>query len=525
MYSPIQGMLQPYELGPGPHLFTDWRYVRPGQVRWEGSSGQDVSLFATEGAPDAVRAMPLDTPLGIRLVAQPAQRIGPLIRPNYPWEHTVFWPTILHVDGKYRMWYESVPDRYWQAKAPDPGATRSPGWGDLLCYAESDDLEHWTKPKLGILDYDGEPSNIVFGGPLTPVTGLHGAAVLHDPSASSAERYKLIYMGKVPAEQQTASGGSVELKDPVANYYQSAMYGAVSPDGLHWTALPDPIMLVNSDTGNTAYYDTTTGKYVAFVRMWFYGRRGIGRSETDDFARWPLPEPILWPGPENPAEVDLYTNAHTLYPGTTDHHLIFPAWYRRATDTTEVHIASSQEGRLWSRIPGEPVLATADDGAWDGGCLFIGKSLVPYGSDRVAAPYVGYSVPHKYPRSMVLGDIGLAVWPAERLVALQADEIGQFTTPPLIFQGRELQLNLLTARAGHVRVEVAAAEDPIRPVPTKAGAAFEGFSLAESDPLWGDRQRATVTWKSQNDLSAFAGKPVVLRFTLSGAKLFAFSFV
>ena len=68
-----------------------------------------------------------------------------------------------------------------------------------------------------------------------------------------------------------------------------------------------------------------------------------------------------------------------------------------------------------------------------------------------------------------MGEIGLAVWPAERLVALQADGFGQFSTPPLIFSGRSLQLNLLTARAGKIRVEVAAAEEPMRPVPVSAG--------------------------------------------------------
>ncbi|MCZ2097266.1 MAG: hypothetical protein LC121_13605, partial [Anaerolineae bacterium] len=101
---------------------------------------------------------------------------------------------------------------------------------------------------------------------------------------------------------------------------------------------------------------------------------------------------------------------------------------------------------------------------------------------------------------------------------------GQFTTPPLIFNGRELHLNLLTARAGHVKVEVAAAEDPIRPVPTQAGSPFDGFSFADCDPIVGNHGRVTVTWGGQSDLSAYAGKPVVLRFQLYAAKLFSFTF-
>lgn len=524
MHSTIPGMLTPYQLGDGPHLFTDWRYVRPGQVRWEDPAHQHISLFATEGVPDRVQARPLDSPDGIKLVAQPATRIGPLLSPSRPWEHTIFWPTLLHDAGKYRLWYEAVPGRYWQSDHSASGAARSPGWGDLLCYAESDDLENWVKPELNLLKYSDRPSNIIYGGELSPETGFHGTAVFRDPSARPDERYKLIYMGKLTPAQKTVLANQIETGDPVSRYYESAMYGAVAPDGLHWTPLPDPIMLANSDTGNTAYYDTNLQKYVGFFRMWFYGRRAIGRAESADFSHWPLPEPILWPGASYPPEVDLYTNAHSIYPGTHDQHLLFPAWYRRATDTTQVHLASSQDGRLWSLVPDQPILATGPDGAWDGGCLFLGKGLVPYGSDRVAAPYVGYAVPHKYPRSMILGEIGLAVWPAERLVALRADEFGQFSTPPLIFAGNTLQLNVLTARAGHVRVEVAAAEDPIRPVPIQAGDALTGRSFAECDPIWGDHSRATVTWGGQAGLGAWAGKPVILRFQLRAASLFAFYF-
>ena len=130
MQSLIQGMLAPFQAGTGPHLFTDWRFVRPGQVRWEGPNGQDISLFATEGVPGQVHAKPLDTPLGIRLVAQPATRIGPLLGPNQPWEHTIFWPTLLHDGGKYRLWMRRsarsilAEYKYHQRGNPQPGLGR-----------------------------------------------------------------------------------------------------------------------------------------------------------------------------------------------------------------------------------------------------------------------------------------------------------------------------------------------------------------------------------------------------------------
>ena len=73
-------------------------------------------------------------------------------------------------------------------------------------------------------------------------------------------------------------------------------------------------------------------------------------------------------------------------------------------------------------------------------------------------------------------------------------------------------------------MEVAAAEEPIRPVPVASGPALKNRSFTECDPLWGDRSRATVTWQGQADLGAYAGRPVVLRFRMRSAKLFAFTF-
>lgn len=519
-----EGMIEPYHLGRGPHLFTDWRFVRPGMVRWDTIQGS-TDLFSPEGDPGIVYSRSLDVPYNIRIDACKPELAGPFFRPEKPWERIMFWNSLVYDGGKYRFWYSCVPSDYWNPEKKVLGTNLNADWGQLLCYVESDDLLTWKHPELMIHNYHGEKSNIVFGGPLTPNTGYHGGAVFIDPSAPANERYKTFYMGRIPLDQLREYEQKLGLElDPMAIHYQSAMFGAVSSDGFHWTAIENPLMLANSDTSNRVYFDLNLNKYVAYVRMWFYGRRVIGRAETDDFRRWPLPDPVMWIGADDQPANDIYTNASTFYPETTDQYLMFPGIYRRDTDTTEIRMASSFEGRMWSTLPGDPVIPTGVDGSWDGGCVFAAGDLVKMGSGQVALPYVGYSVPHKYPRFMPLGQLGFAIWQAERLSSLAADGVGGFTTPQFILPDSLLRLNIETHRSGEVLVEIAEADGLPRPVPQVEGPAFPGFSFADCDPLCGDLPAKTVSWKGNTDLSALVGKPVSLRFRMRAAKLFSFKF-
>lgn len=521
MISPAQGMIKPYLLDDSWQLFVDWRYVRPGMIRWDGEGGKKISLFGTEGVQGNVYPAPLDVPHNLRVCAFPAQKSGPLLSPDQPWEQVIFWPTLMQDGGKYRLWYEAVPGAYWAGKA----TAHEPGWGDLLCYAESDDLQTWHKPDMGIQHYEGLDSNIVLGGDLCPGTGYHGGAVFVDPSARSEERYKVIYMGRIQRDELQAAERHLGLEaDTMALHYQCAMFAAVSPDGIHWRNLPEPVMLANSDTGNRVHYDPASGKYIGYFRMWLYGRRAIGRSETDDFTRWPLPHPVLWVTPGDSPSLDIYTNAKTILPGNPNQHLMFAAHYLRNTDTTEIHLASSQEDYFWSWLPGEAVLTTGPAGSWDAGCLFAGGDLVKCSDGSLALPYVGYPVPHKYPRSMRLGQIGLATWQANRLAAIQVPEVGSFTTQQMIFQGGSLELNVETRRAGEIRVEIAESDGAPLPIPLGEDPAVLGRAFEDCDPITGDLPAHTVTWKGSADLSALAGKPVTLRFSLRAANLFAFRF-
>lgn len=93
-------------------------------------------------------------------------------------------------------------------------------------------------------------------------------------------------------------------------------------------------------------------------------------------------------------------------------------------------------------------------------------------------------------------------------------EGGELLTKPFLFTGKRLSLNFATSAAGRMHVEITDA----------AGKPLPGFTLAESDEIFGDSLDRTITWKGNSDTSSLAGKPVRLRFQLHDADVYSFQF-
>ena len=108
-----------------------------------------------------------------------------------------------------------------------------------------------------------------------------------------------------------------------------------------------------------------------------------------------------------------------------------------------------------------------------------------------------------------------AIWRQDGFTSLEAQTEGKCSTVPITFSGKCLEINAWTRFAGEIRVELAEASGE-----TIAAHAFE-----ECDPISGDALKHIVTWKGKPDLSAWAGKPMRLRFWLRRARLYAIQFV
>jgi hypothetical protein len=318
------------------HTFVDWTLIEPGYgLSWmTGMGGWEV-------------------PHGIRISAhRPRVDLQPIIVPEKPWEASLGNYSILFEDqGLYRFYYKCGARG---AKADGPSVS-------MLAYAESKDGVNWEKPSIGTVTFEGSTdNNLVFG-----LDAAQGRAVMHpcvfiDPSASPDERYKLTY------------NDVVDGKDHI--------YGAVSPDGLHWKDLPQPLLSgYHSDTQNVIRFDQDRGRYVGYFRGWtlyertatedgkmfrdpetgraeswpvLHGRRTIAYAETERFESWPVPRPIFATDPDDPPDLDIYTNAYSPWPDSGSH-LMFPTFYRRNQDITEV--VMSDAGQSHNPMPPEAV--------------------------------------------------------------------------------------------------------------------------------------------------------------------------
>ncbi len=507
-----KGGCPPYALAGNRVVFTNWFYVRPGQPDYLDKAGTRVYAKKLKYDPLELRYEYADRPHGIRIVVEPAQRVGPIVSPDRPWESAGLGPSTLMFDeGKYRLW---------------AGSRDSEGKGHP-CYFESRDGRTWVRPNLGLVEYQGSRDNNL----LPP----GGHSVFKDPSAPPAERYKSFWHSSVEPEKfeeyrKTRAWSTIATEMDHGKVH--AIRAAVSPDGLRWTELPDPVGFEPTDTQVVGYHDEGLGKYVLYTRSYLIGvrangfpppsaemyqlycRRAIGRTESKDFHAFAPAEVIVEPGPTMSPTDQIYTNCRTTIPGAPDHHVFFPTVFDLNSDTTRVEMMSSYDGKSWHWVPGGPVLKTAPYGQWDGGCVFACPNLEELPDGSWVLPYTGYSDPHKYPHGGGSHGIGLAVWPKGRLAAIAADDDGGFTTVPIVPRGRKLRINAVTARNGSVLIEAADLE----------GKPLAGRSFAEAVPIIGDQAWAPATWKNAADLGIKPGEPVVLRFRMKMARIYGVQF-
>ncbi len=459
------------------YVFVDWSNVEAGYgTLWPGKN-------------DAMMA-----PWGIEIkIHRPRIDPPPVLPPETDWEgHCInCYATFLKDDGKIKVWYEAVPPRI-EGENVDMSS--------LLCYAESEDGVHFTKPDLGIYNFRGNTHNNI-------IKTAHGASVMRDNNAPAEERYKMIRT----VYRNKPNGGLV-----------SAIHGAVSPDGLHWTDLDEIILDNPSDTQNVLTVDGT-GEYAIYtrqVRGYPKRRRSISVSKSRDFHHFPKPTMLLHSDPCDPPDWDYYTSGYHRWPGAEDAHLMMIDMYHRTKDTFDVHLATSSDGMIWYRPLGREAwlkngeygdfnymtvsstygIIDMEDGTWS---LYIMTSPRGHNDDAIAYsnfPYGGY-------------------WKAsireDGFTSIAAETRGGFHTIPLTFTENTLQVNAAVPNFGYVKVGIFDMETQ---------AQVEGFTTDDCDPLDRTKVWQSVTWKGNGDLSRFCDpkKKYRLCFEMFKSNLHAF---
>lgn len=415
---------------------------------------------------------------------------------DQPWEgnccayHTVFQ------DGDlYRMYYRST-----QSGTSTAGIAAHPS---VVCYAESKDGIHWTKPELGLFEFLGSKKNNIVRLEPTP----EGFAVFKDanPACAKEQRYKALTAVK---------GGLVAL---------------ASPDGLRWSKLDEKPVITKGafDSMNLAFWDSTRQRYVEFHRHFRNGLRDIMTSTSSDFLHWTEPEWLEYPGA---AREQLYTNGVVPYPGAEHLFVGFPARYMATRPSpfvpykgvtaamngiTDALFMTSRDGLQFHRWAEAFIRPGLQSDCWVTRNNYPAWGIVTTKSDTPeGGPEFSLYATEGYYRG---GPCRLRRFTTriDGFVSIHAtSQGGEMLTRPLIFSGKTMKINYSTSAAGSVRIEIQDA----------AGNPLPGFALADCPEIFGDELASVVQWKTGSDVSSLHGKPVRLRIALKDADLFAIQF-
>ncbi|MEX1232417.1 MAG: hypothetical protein WEB58_19380 [Planctomycetaceae bacterium] len=435
---------------------------------------------------------------------------------DQPWEGNASgYPTVLKDGDRFRMWYRGHKFRVGD-KILDQAQS------EVVCYAESSDGITWTKPNLGLFEWNGSKENniIWLGGPET-----HNFAPFIDanPDCPAEERYKAV-------------GGTVTSKGLLA---------FKSPDGIHWAKMSEEPVFTKGvfDSHNTTFWDANRGRYVMFFRYFseaeFQGLRMIGTAYSQDMLTWTDPIPLVYP---NSPPQQMYTNQvgpylraphilmgfptrYTARP-LTEHvknldpvplrKLLTSAYERVGTDLSDGLFMASRDGvsfRRWDEAFLRPGPQT--EGRWIYGDNYQSYGLFETRGEFPDSPNV---LSLHFSEGAWRDDCRLRRYSIrlDGFVSVNAPYSGgEAITKPVTFDGETLEINYSTSAAGSVKIELQDAD----------GNAYPGFALADADEHYGDSVEHTVTWQNKTDVSSLAGKPVRLRIVLSDADVYSFRFV
>jgi hypothetical protein len=416
---------------------------------------------------------------GVALRLHEPKRMETVIKFDDPWDGKFAGYVTVFSDGdRFRMYY-----RGWD---------NAPGAPQVACYAESSDGIRFTKPKLGLFEFQGsKDNNIVLTS--APKDGTHNFTPFKDtrPGVPSDEQYKAVGGGPLMA-------------------YASA-------DGIHWRTLSDkPVMTKGAfDSQNLAFWDPNRKQYVCYYRIFTNKVRAIAYATSDDFRTWSDPTPIDLG--DTPAE-HFYTNATTCYFRAPHYYFAFPKRFAPGRKILDEHkekgisegvFMSSRDGHHFDRTfmeafirPGREELNWGD------------RSTMPVWGILQTAPdemSIYFSQHYRYPshhlkRGVVrLDGIASAHAPYEG---------GELVTRPLRFAGDKLVLNYATSAVGSVKIEIQDAE----------GKPIKGYTLADAQELYGDQIAGAYAWKHGTDVGQLAGKPVKLRLVMKDADVYSYRF-
>ena len=473
---------------------------------------------------------------GARLEMHRPQPREVVMRFDKPWEsYAPGYTTIMQDNDCFRMYYRATHT------PPNFGGKRDTPRRQVTCYAESADGINWTRPSLGLIEFEGsKDNNIMWDG-----VGSHNFSAMKDanPNCPADALYKAMGRGKPLANEPSP--------------YEHGLYLLKSPDGIRWRPICDKPVITEGkfDSHNLMFWDAVRGVYRAYWRD--SRRRGaaipagrdVRTAISEDGVNWKESQMLQYePGRRGSADTDgkphqYYTNGIQPYhraphlllgfpmryidrgwtastdqlPAPRDRKRVSKQLHRLSTALTDTLLMVSRDGTRFHVWPE----AFVRPGIQRRGNWFYGDSGIALGfvetisSFHKTAPNELSFYVKENTRIEEPGQLRRYTLRLDGFASLNASlKGGTALTKPLVFEGDRLEINFSTSAGGSLRVEVQDTQG--KPIP--------GFMLDDCHLQYGDQLDRIVSWKSGTDVSQLAGKPVRLRFELKDADLYSFQF-
>ena len=290
---------------------------------------------------------------------------NPLFVEDQSWEprYDNMYPNVIYDEEEnlYKCWYcpfivdqrttETHPDRRKPSLTPYMDA-RPAGREEALLYATSKDGINWTKPNLGIVNFNGNSNNNIVS------RGLSGAGVIKDELEKlPGRRYKAFY----------CSNSGYKMR--------------YSSDGLNWgdeVSLPG---VGESDCHANMIWSPELKKYVGILRHYdpipVTGNRKIARTESIDSVTWTKSETIIEGTPQDQLHDMVIFRDGGVYLGLLGC-MNYPSKETRNGVRQHIELAWSPDSYKWHRInPGTPFISNSKSNnneygkmPYDWGCVF-----------------------------------------------------------------------------------------------------------------------------------------------------------
>ena len=468
----------------------------------------------------------------VRQVHQP-EYVGVVMTHDAPWEGDGcdFHNIVIDEDARgtlYRMYYLG-----WQMSAMTPPEENAPPYtGIRVCYAESRDGLSWTKPELGLVDYNGSKQNNILFDVNHFGYSWDNFMVFKDgnPKCPADERYKGIGVcwGKADADG-----------------FGDGLCCFLSADGIHWRKGWRLTKAGDFDSLNVAFWDPVRREYHCYFRCHHdqnppdrHGNvmtRDIRHMVSKDFRRWSTPKPLVYD--EGAEDVALYTNVVQPYPRAPGIYVGFPSRYverKKWTDTFDklpgvVHRRTrSKHSPRYGLTVTDCVFMMSRDGFnfhreedafmepgpenplnWVYGDCYPARGILTLpgrrpGSDPELTFYNFEGHWSGKPESILR-----YVLRQDGFVSRRAPYAGaKLVTKPFIFDGDELALNFKTSARGDLFVTLREAN---------------GARAIHSGEIIGNKIDRIVGFED-GKAAEFSGKTVVLEFAMRDADVYAFQF-